>query len=296
MSVELGLRNEGENTYILTGSRKRSSRGRAKPQSICLAVLTEHLLPVLRCLPPAPRGHAECHRAPRKGEAQPLSTRNLPGVCETVIGIEGGPGLGGPARVGHRGRSQKLTRQRTGNAKEQRFLLGLTGTLSLTTHDSLFLPFPFPLQPLDSDFGNIKEVECLAFVSDLAPDSGGCGGRGENAGHCLPAPGPGTLPGRHRPLAAAGGIARRRERTKPPRGSRAAPSARHPSVSSSTLTSLHPLRLGFHHERTIYYGTRQGMPDDDGGPRAATFLFGSQVLPSMLGIPRRGRPLQAPLG
>lgn len=74
------------------------------------------------------------------------------------------------------GDSQKLTRQRTGNGKEQGFLLGLTGTLSLTTHDSLFLPFPFPLQPLDFDFRSIKEVGYLAFVSDLAPNSWGHGG------------------------------------------------------------------------------------------------------------------------
>lgn len=44
--VEVDLRNEGENTYILTGSRKRLSWGRAKRQSICTAVLTEHLPPL----------------------------------------------------------------------------------------------------------------------------------------------------------------------------------------------------------------------------------------------------------
>lgn len=75
----------------------------------------------------------------------------------------------------HLGDSQKLTRQRTGNGKEQRFLLGLTGTLSLITHDSV-PPFSLSTQRLDFDFMNIKEVEYLAFVSGLASNSWGCGG------------------------------------------------------------------------------------------------------------------------
>lgn len=138
------------------------------------------------------------------------------------------------------GRSQKLTRQRTGNAKEQRFLLGLTGTLSLTTHDSLFLPFPFPLQPLDCDFRNIKEGEYLAFVSDLAPGSWGCGGRGENARHCLPAPGPGTLPGRHRHLAAACENRLPAECTKPPRARKLPAPAPHLPRGIHPVSSPHP--------------------------------------------------------